>query len=72
MGTAGNSKNWSWVRDRPCLCGNRACARALRLARERREAIVEAQDALFDEPTRSASLARPLLLAAYKPTRLAS
>jgi hypothetical protein len=72
MGTAGNIRNWSWVRDKPCSCGSRACREALRLAQDRREAIIEAQELLFDEPDRSASLARPLLLTAYEPVRLAS
>ena len=71
MGTAGNIRSWSLVQGN-CRCGMRACREAQREAWERREAIAEALDAQFDEPTRSASVARPLLLTAYEPERLAS
>jgi hypothetical protein len=60
MGTAGNIRGWSWVQDKPCACGQRACA--YQVARERRLAIVKAQEALFDEPTRPTGIRRPLLL----------
>ena len=72
MGTTGNIREWSLVRVRPCRCGQRACAQALRLAQDRREAIADALERVFDEPTRSARVARPLLLTAYEPERLAS
>ena len=72
MGTAGTIKSWSLVRDNPCRCGNRACAHALRLAQERREAIADALEGQFDEPARSASLSRPLLLQAYVSDRRAA
>ena len=40
----------------------RACQEAQREAQARRLAILEAQELAFDEPTRTASVARPLLL----------
>jgi hypothetical protein len=35
-------------------------------------AIIEAQESIFDEPSRSASLSRPLLLVAYERERQAA
>ena len=62
MGTAGHIRGWSWVQDKPCTCGQRACALELQAARERRLAIVKAQEELFDDPTRTTGTRRPLLL----------
>lgn len=71
MGTAESTRNWSLVTGN-CRCGLRACQRAQREAWARRLAILEAQEGTFEEPTRSARVARPLLLTAYEPERLAS
>jgi hypothetical protein len=60
MGTAGNTKNWSWVRDRACICGQPACEQRQAEIRAQREAIIAAQDLAFDEPHRMTRPENPL------------
>ena len=70
MGTARQTQVWSSTQDRPCACGVRACALRSRRAHQQRQIVIEAQDALFDEPTRMADVRRPLLLAPSEQARL--
>jgi hypothetical protein len=60
MGTAQKVKNWSWVRDRACVCGRAACEQTQAEIRAKREAIVEAQELAFDDPARMTGLENPL------------
>ena len=60
MGTAGNSKNWSWVRDRACVCGQPACEQRQAEIRAKRAAIIEAQERAFDDSARMTGLENPL------------
>ena len=52
MGTLGKTyQNWSIATLHSCGCGRVTCVRERAAERERIEAIIAAQEALFDEPT---------------------
>ena len=59
MGTAGKIQ-WSIVRDKYCVCGQRACEERQAEIRAQRRAIIAAQEAAFDDPARMTGLERPL------------
>ena len=61
MGTARNIRGWSVVQDRACICGRAACAEKLEEQRARREAIIAAQELVFDDPSRMTGLEYPIL-----------
>ena len=60
MGTAGNIRGWSVVRDRVCVCGQPACEQVAAEIRARREAIIEAQEFVFADGARMTGLEKPL------------
>ena len=61
MGPARQTRNWSWVRDRACVCGRPACETAQAETRAKRDAIIRAEELKFDEAPRMTSVERPLV-----------